>query len=113
MDSTNILYNDDSFDTVVDTFGLQASYDYKTQYQEMKRICKVGGKILLMEVGESFWKYLNYRILKRAEKELYDNGQILFINYDDLIMNDPDVKVLKRKRKLNGKLYYYVLEKVK
>ncbi len=113
MDSTNILYNDESFDTVVDTFGLQASYDIKSQYSEMKRVCKVGGKILIMEIGESFWRYVNYRTLKRADKELYENGQMLFINYDNMILSDPDVKVLNRKRKINGKLYYYVLEKIK
>jgi hypothetical protein len=64
-------------------------------------------------VGQSYWRYVNYRTLKRAERELSENGQILFINYDDLIQNDPDVKVIQKKRKLNGSLYYYVLEKVK
>lgn len=41
MDCTNIDYEDNVFDTVVDTFGLQASYDYKKQFDEMKRVCKV------------------------------------------------------------------------
>ncbi len=41
MDCCNLEYNNNSFDTVVDTFGLQASYDYKMQYEEMKRVCKV------------------------------------------------------------------------
>jgi methyltransferase OMS1 len=112
MDSTNILYNDESFDTVIDTFGLQSSYDYIQQYNEMKRVCKKGGKILLLEIGTSYWRYSNYRTLKRAEKELAENGQILFINYDNLILKDSDVKVLEKKRKLNGSLYYYVLEKI-
>ena len=107
------LYNNESFDTVVDTFGLQSCYDYESQYSEMKRVCQKGGKILLLEIGESYWRYVNYRTLKRAEKEMFENGQILFINYDKFILNDPDVKVVKRKRKLNGKLYFYVLEKIK
>jgi ubiquinone/menaquinone biosynthesis C-methylase UbiE len=112
MDSTNLLYNDEAFDTVVDTFGLQSSYDYTIQYQEMKRVCKKGGKILLLEVGRSYWRYVNYRTLKRADKELSENGQILFIDYEQLIQNDPDVRVIHKKRKLNGSLYYYVLEKI-
>ena len=41
MDCSNLEYNDNSFDTVVDTFGLQSSYDYVQQYKEMKRVCKV------------------------------------------------------------------------
>jgi hypothetical protein len=51
--------------------------------------------------------------MKRAQQEFYQNGQILFYDYDKLIMNDPEVKVIKRKRKINGNLYFYVLEKVK
>ena len=45
MDSTNLLYNNESFDTVVDTFGLQSCYDYESQYSEMKRVYL---KILLL-----------------------------------------------------------------
>ncbi len=41
MDCTKLDYDDNIFDTVVDTFGLQASYDYKNQFEEMKRVCKV------------------------------------------------------------------------
>ncbi len=41
MDCANIEYEDNVFDTVVDTFGLQASYDHVRQFEEMKRVCKV------------------------------------------------------------------------
>ncbi len=41
MDCTNIDYEDNVFDTIVDTFGLQANYDYRKQFEEMKRVCKV------------------------------------------------------------------------
>ena len=121
MDCTSIEYIDNSFDTVLDTFGLQASYDYLQQYQEMKRVCKViikfyyqiGGKILLLELGESYWKYVNYRTIKNANEEFKERGQILFRNYDEMILNDPEVRVIEKKRKINGRLFYYVLEKIK
>jgi len=112
MDATNIQYIDNSFDTVIDTFGLQSSHDYKLQYEEMKRVCKKGGKILIMELGESFWKNTNYKIIKKANEELVNRGQILFLNYDDLILNDKEVKIIKKRRKINGRLFIYVLEKV-
>ena len=41
MDSCDIEYDDEIFDTVVDTFGIQSSYDPYKQYSEMKRVCKV------------------------------------------------------------------------
>jgi len=50
--------------------------------------------------------------VKNAEEELQERGQILFRNYDSLVMNDPDVKVLYKKRKINGRLFMYVLEKI-
>jgi hypothetical protein len=65
-----------------------------------------------MEIGQSKWKFSNYKILKNANNELKNNGQVLFYNYDNFIMDDSDVKILKYKRKLHGKLYYYVLEKL-
>ena len=41
MDSCDLEYDDQIFDTVVDTFGMQSSYDPLKQYSEMKRVCKV------------------------------------------------------------------------
>jgi ubiquinone/menaquinone biosynthesis C-methylase UbiE len=41
MDATDIEYQDEVFDTIVDTFGLQSSYNPQKQYDEMKRVCKV------------------------------------------------------------------------
>ena len=113
MDCNNIEFNDNAFDTVVDCFGFHCNIDYPKQYSEMKRVCKLGGKILLLEIGESLWISTRYKDIRRSEKEFAENGQILIHNYNDLIMTDGDVRVLKSKRKLNGKLFYYVLEKIK
>ena len=112
MDSANLDYDDESFDTVVDTFGLQASYDAKKQFSEMKRVCKKGGKILLLEFGESVWRTTNYRLIRGAVQEFDLRGQHLYKNWDKLILNDKDIKVLKSRRKINGRLYYYELEKI-
>ncbi len=112
MDCSNLDYQDNSFDTVVDTFGLQANYDYKQQYEEMKRVCKKGGKILILEIGESLWKFTNYKIIRNAPKEFLERGQHLYRNWDTLILKDPDVKIIKNRRKLNGRLFYYELEKL-
>jgi len=68
--------------------------------------------ILLLEIGQSYWTVSNYITFKNARHELYNRGQVLFYNYQKLIDNDPDVKIIKKKRKLHGKLYFYVLEKL-
>ena len=64
-------------------------------------------------MGESFWKYINYSIIKSANKELNERGQVLFRNYDELVQNDNQVKIIKKKTNMNGRLYCYVLEKIK
>ncbi len=112
MDCTELEYQDESFDTVVDTFGLQATHNYQKQYEEMKRVCKKGGKILLLEMGESLWMSSNYKIMKNSPKEFDERGQHLYRNWDHIILKDKSVKVIKNKRKMNGSLYYYVLEKL-
>lgn len=46
-------YPDDSFDTVVDTFGLCSFDDPVKVLKELQRVCKPDGKILLLEHGRS------------------------------------------------------------
>jgi methyltransferase OMS1 len=47
------LYPDNSFDTVVDTFGLCSFDDPVKVLKELQRVCKPDGKILLLEHGRS------------------------------------------------------------
>lgn len=52
-DSTSLNFPDDSFDSVVDTFGLCSYDDPVAVLKEMSRVCKPDGKILLLEHGRS------------------------------------------------------------
>ena len=53
-DASNLRnYDDNSFDTVVDTFGLCSFDDPVAVLKELKRVCKADGKILLLEHGRS------------------------------------------------------------
>ncbi len=112
MDCSDLEYMDESFDTVVDTFGMQASYNYQRQFDEMKRVCKKGGKILILEMGESLWKSTNYKIISNALEEFSERGQHLYRKWDDLILSDPTIRIIKHRRKMNGALYYYEIEKL-
>ncbi len=59
MDSENLKFEDDTFDTVVDTFGL-CSFEHPDKVlREMQRVCKPGGQILLVEHGRGHYDWLN------------------------------------------------------
>ena len=53
-------FSDRSFDTIVDTFGLECSYDIEKALDEMIRVTKPGGKILLLERGLGLWFHDNF-----------------------------------------------------
>jgi len=50
---------DDSFDCVVDTFGLEYYCNPEKAIKEMKRVCKKDGKILILTTGLSYYDLLN------------------------------------------------------
>ncbi len=70
---------------------------------------KPGGKILLLERGLGFWLQDNFTLLSKASVNLGARGQVYHHDYSLLIENDPEIKVIKRKRKMRGMLYYYEL----
>jgi ubiquinone/menaquinone biosynthesis C-methylase UbiE len=53
MDAGQLAYRDGSFDTVVSTLGTCTFPDPVEALREMRRVCRRGGKILLLEHGRS------------------------------------------------------------
>ncbi|GMH92827.1 hypothetical protein TrVE_jg10819 [Triparma verrucosa] len=53
-------YSDETFDTVIDTFGLCSFDDPVRALKEMQRVCKKDGRILLIEHGRTnTWPWLD------------------------------------------------------
>jgi ubiquinone/menaquinone biosynthesis C-methylase UbiE len=59
---------------VVDTFGLECSYDVDRAFAELKRLVKPGGKILLLERGVGFWMQDNFLLMQKASVNLGARG---------------------------------------
>jgi len=55
-DTLNLEYPENSFDTVVDTYGFGAYHDTERALDELIRVCKPGGQILFLQHSESSWK---------------------------------------------------------
>ena len=65
---------DDSFDTVIDTFGLCSVSNGETALREMGRVCKASGQILLLEHGRSEYQFINRFLDARASNHARDWG---------------------------------------
>lgn len=59
MNAHTLQFPDESFDTVVDTFGLCSYEDPNAVLQEMRRVCRPNGKILLIEHGRGSYDWIN------------------------------------------------------
>ena len=68
MESEHLNFPSDSFDTVVDTFGLCSVDDPVKVLKEMKRMCKKDGQLLLLEHGQSDYPWLQFILDKYAPK---------------------------------------------
>lgn len=97
-------FKEASFDTVIDSFGLECTYEMEKAWSEMKRLCKPGGKILLLERGTAYWMYDNFMLLRKASLNLGARGQVYHHDFETMLEGDPDIKVVKKKRKLRGML---------
>lgn len=58
MDAEHLEFADESFDTVISTLSTCTFPNPIQALQEMKRVCRKGGLILLLEHGHSSWKWL-------------------------------------------------------
>jgi methyltransferase OMS1 len=74
MDAGNLEFADQSFDTVVDTFGLCSFEDPVKVLKEMKRVVKNDGRILLLEHGKSSYEWLQQRMDSNLFKHVWKWG---------------------------------------
>lgn len=68
MDAERLAFADGTFDTVVSTLGTCTFPDPVQALREMRRVCRPGGRILLMEHGRSDWPAIARWQDRRAPK---------------------------------------------
>ncbi|KAL3799422.1 hypothetical protein HJC23_013877 [Cyclotella cryptica] len=79
-------FPDNSFDTVVDTFGLCSFDDPVAVLKELQRVCKPDGKILLLEHGRSkSYAGLSGYLDKHAERHAKNWGCVWNRDIDDIV----------------------------
>ena len=85
-DSQSLNFPNNYFDTVVDTFGLCSYDDPVKTLQEMARVCKPEGRILLLEHGRSKrWDFISRYLDKHAERHAKNWGCVWNRDLDEII----------------------------
>jgi methyltransferase OMS1 len=107
-DATHTNLPDNSFDTVVDTFGLCSYNDPVAVLQEMARVCKPTGKILLLEHGKSdTWEWMTKHLDQTAETHAQNWGCVWNRDMDNLL-KQSGLQVERRQTWHFGTTYYLV-----
>lgn len=101
-------FGENSFDTVVDTFGLCSFENPAKALEEMARVCKPGGRVLLLEHGRSgSYEFLNRRMDKNASKHARKWGCWYNRDIECLVRNSP-LEIESIHRFHFGTTYYIV-----
>lgn len=111
-DVENLSFADNTFDTVVDTFGLEYYNDPKKALKEMKRVCKKDGKILIMASGYTHYDLLNLFLEYKTPYTVCTYGYFPNRKWEEII-TDQDFEIKVFERKLNGSIYFYILKNSK
>lgn len=102
MDAENLEFADGSFDTVVSTLSTCTFPDPVRALQEMKRVCRPNGLILLLEHGHSGLPWLaNFQ--DRNEYQHYQEHAGCRWNQDPLdLIQAAGIKILRSRRNILG-----------
>ena len=77
----------ESFDTVVDTFGLCSCSDPRKALEQMVRVCRPGGRLVLLEHGKGTWRLINDILV--AQEQTHFNRWGCHFNRDvDALITD-------------------------
>lgn len=107
MSTMKMDFPDESFDTVVDTFGICSFEQPVDALREMRRVLRRDGKILLLEHGEASWEFVQGRLNQTLHSHANKYG--CFPNQDIVgLVRKAGLHVEKLERKHFGTTYFLV-----
>ena len=110
MDAHALDFPDNTFDTVTSSLSMCTFTDPVKVLKEMKRVCKPGGRILLLEHGRSSKKWIN----KFLDKKEAAHAETLGCHWNrdvDQILSEASIKILVHKNYFFG--IFHSIEAVK
>lgn len=110
MDAQKLEFADNSFDTVASTLSTCTFPDPIRALQEMGRVCRPEGQILLLEHGHSSWSWIAEFQDRHAHRHYQENAGCRW-NQDPLEMvQAAGLKIVSSKRAALG--IFYLIEAV-
>ena len=106
-DSHQLPFADNTFDTVVDTFGLCSFRDPLAVLAEMSRVCKPDGQVLLLEHGKSHYSWLAKYQDRKAEEHAKNWGCWFNKDIQDIVQKSG-LKVLQSSIHQFGTAFFFV-----
>lgn len=108
--SQKMDFEDNSFDAVVDTFGVCSFEDPVKALQEMRRVVKEDGQVLLLEHGASSWELVQ-GMLNRATHQHVDKYGCYPNRKIDQLVKEAGLHVVVEVRRHFGSEYTLVCTK--
>lgn len=94
-------FSDNAFDTVISALSTCSFYDPIKALQEMRRVCKPNGRILLIEHGRSSWNWLGRYQDKHVQQQI-DQGGCRWNQEPQELVQEAGVKIMHADRSLLG-----------
>ena len=107
--AADVPFPDNTFDTVVETFGLCSYEDPIRVLKELQRVCKPDGYILLLEHGTGHYKWINDWLSSRSVSHAKKFGCI-WNKPIDMFARESGLSVITLRRFHFGTTYYYIAQ---
>lgn len=106
MNTEHLNYSNRMFETVVSTLSLCSYDDPLVALREMARVCKLNGRILLLEHGESSWKIVS---LLQKWRENWKKKPLCHLTRDPLrLCRQAGLDVISSQRYFFGTIFFVV-----
>ena len=111
-DAEALQFADNSFDTVISTLSTCSFFNAITALQEMRRVCKPNGKILLAEHGRSTWQWLG-KYQDRHVRQQIEEGGCRWNQEPQELVKEAGLNILHAERTLLGIFHVMVVSPAK
>ncbi|MBI5963135.1 MAG: class I SAM-dependent methyltransferase [Chloroflexi bacterium] len=111
-DAEALEFPDNSFDTVISTLCTCSFYDPIKALQEIRRVCKSDGRILLIEHGRSTWKWLG-RYQDKHVRQQIEQGGCRWNQEPQELVKEAGLNILRAERTLLGIFHTIVVSPAK